>query len=90
MSIPYTYDPQANALYVRIAAKPVAGQLHPMPGVLIDYDRLGEVVGIELLLGEGEIPEWLGAQIAAPSPLRSAPIELSAAPVRKALTRWRR
>ncbi|MBY0337690.1 MAG: DUF2283 domain-containing protein [Acetobacteraceae bacterium] len=46
-----TYDPEADALYVRIAPKgaPVAETREVQPGVMLDYDDAGRLVGIEVL-----------------------------------------
>ncbi len=46
-----TYDPEADALYVRIAPKgtEVAETREVEPGVMLDVDRAGTVIGIEVL-----------------------------------------
>lgn len=45
------YDPEADALYVRIAPKgtPVAETREIEPGVMLDVDAKGSVIGIEVL-----------------------------------------
>lgn len=46
-----TYDPEAGAFYVRFAPGGVAieGTEEAAPGVMIDFDADGDVVGIEVL-----------------------------------------
>jgi uncharacterized protein YuzE len=46
-----TYDPQADALYVRIAPKGtgVAETREVQPGVMMDFDAEGRLIGIEVL-----------------------------------------
>ena len=46
-----TCDAEANALYVRIAAKEAASaQTREIePGVMLDMDHAGRVIGIEIL-----------------------------------------
>jgi uncharacterized protein YuzE len=46
-----TYDPEADALYVRIAPKGTeVGETREVePGVMPDVDRAGTVIGIEVL-----------------------------------------
>jgi uncharacterized protein YuzE len=46
-----TYDPEADALYVRLAPKhaPVVETREVEPGILMDFNANGQVVGIEVL-----------------------------------------
>jgi uncharacterized protein YuzE len=46
-----TYDPEADALYVRIAPKgtAVAETKETEPGIMFDLDANGAVIGIEVL-----------------------------------------
>jgi uncharacterized protein YuzE len=46
-----TYDPEADALYVRVAPKGtrVAETREIEPGVMLDVDDKGRVIGIEVL-----------------------------------------
>jgi uncharacterized protein YuzE len=43
------FDKQADALYVRLDESPVAESEEVRPGVVLDLDERGEVVGIEIL-----------------------------------------
>jgi uncharacterized protein YuzE len=46
-----SYDPEADAMYVRIAPKgtEIAGTREVEPGVILDMDASGKVIGIEVL-----------------------------------------
>ncbi len=46
-----SYDPEADAFYARFAPEkvPVDGSTEVAPGVMIDFDANGDVVGIEVL-----------------------------------------
>lgn len=46
-----TYDPEADAMYVRIGPKDaqVADTREIEPGVMLDVDASGRIVGIEVL-----------------------------------------
>lgn len=47
--VPVTYDPEADALYVRLNELPV-GKTKPLDDLrLIDYSKDGAVVGVEFL-----------------------------------------
>lgn len=43
------YDPQADALYIRLLAGEVAESDEVREGVVFDYDTEGRVLGIEIL-----------------------------------------
>lgn len=45
----FEYDPQADALYLRLAAGAVAETDEVRPGFILDYDANGKVLGIEML-----------------------------------------
>ena len=44
-----TYDPDADALYIRFADLPVADSEEVSDGVVLDFDAEGKIVGFELL-----------------------------------------
>lgn len=44
-----TYDPKADAIYIRLAAGVVAETDEVRPGVFADVDATGKVLGFELL-----------------------------------------
>ena len=43
------YDPQADTLTLVLRATPVHASDDGKPGLILDYDREGNVVGIEIL-----------------------------------------
>ncbi len=43
------YDPQADALYVRFTDTPVAESEEVRPGLVLDFDADGRIVGIEII-----------------------------------------
>ena len=43
------YDQQADAMYIRLRAGDVAESEDVRPGVVLDFDTQGQVLGIEML-----------------------------------------
>ena len=43
------YDQQADAMYIRLRAGDVAESEEVRPGVVLDFDAQGQVLGIEIL-----------------------------------------
>ena len=43
------YDPKADAMYIRLKAGTVAETDEVRPGVVLDFDAEGKVLGIEML-----------------------------------------
>ncbi|MBP5985837.1 MAG: DUF2283 domain-containing protein [Azonexus sp.] len=43
------YDPAADALYVRLNDQLIIESEQIKPGIILDYDEAGNVVGIEVL-----------------------------------------
>ncbi|MBX3671244.1 MAG: DUF2283 domain-containing protein [Rhodocyclaceae bacterium] len=43
------FDPLADALYVALAEEDVDATREVSPGVMLDLDRLGNVLGVEVL-----------------------------------------
>ena len=43
------YDPKADAMYIRLAAGEVVDSDEVRPGVVLDFDAHGRVLGIEML-----------------------------------------
>lgn len=43
------YDQQADAMYIRLRAGSVAESDEVRPGVVLDFDAEGQVLGIEML-----------------------------------------
>ena len=44
-----SYDPVADALYIRVRGGEVADSVEAAEGVVVDYNFRGEVVGVEVL-----------------------------------------
>ncbi len=42
-------DPESDALYIRLSETPIEGTEEVRPGVMLDFDANGEVVGVEML-----------------------------------------
>ncbi len=42
-------DETADALYLQLINHPVAESAEIVPGVIIDYDERGEIIGVEVL-----------------------------------------
>lgn len=43
------YDPAADALYVRLGEAKIIESEQVQPGVILDFDESGKVVGVEIL-----------------------------------------
>lgn len=43
------YDPTADALYVRLGEAKIIESEEVQPGVILDFDESGKVVGVEIL-----------------------------------------
>ncbi|HUY99360.1 MAG TPA: DUF2283 domain-containing protein [Thermomicrobiaceae bacterium] len=44
-----TYDPEADALYIELRSNEVADSMDLEPGVTVDLDADGHVIGLEVL-----------------------------------------
>lgn len=44
-----SYDPEADALYVRLAEGKILDSDQIAPGVVLDYDESDNIVGVEVL-----------------------------------------
>jgi uncharacterized protein YuzE len=53
-------DPQADALYLSLGETPASRSEEISPGIILDYDENGHVVGIEMLYLSKRAPqvEW--------------------------------
>jgi len=52
-----SYDPNADALYLRLNPVAVVESEEVRPGVVLDFDARGEVVGVEILSVKKRLPE---------------------------------
>ncbi len=64
-----TYDPQADALYLRITDAEIDDTIEEEDGTIIDYDLSGKIVGIEILSASKKI-EYLSPETAIEGFLR--------------------
>jgi len=51
------YDPRSDTLTLELKPGPVAESDETRPGVILDYDAQGDLVGIEILDASKRIPE---------------------------------
>jgi len=51
------YDPEADALYIRLAEAAIANSSEVSPGIVMDYDAADRVVGIEVLDAARRFPD---------------------------------
>jgi uncharacterized protein YuzE len=56
MTIRLHYDPKTDAAYLRFSEAKIVDSEEVSPGVVIDYDADGRMVGIELLKAKGKLP----------------------------------
>ncbi len=51
------YDAKADALYIRLADGEIVESETVSPGIVLDFDRTGHLVGIEVLDASRRLPE---------------------------------
>ena len=56
MSVRLSYDPSADAAYLRFSEEAVAESEEVSPGLVIDYDAGGRMVGMEVLAARTRLP----------------------------------
>ena len=56
MSVNLHYDPATDAAYLRFSAQTVVESEEVSPGVVLDYDADGRMVGMEVLQAQGRLP----------------------------------
>ncbi|GJE58957.1 DUF2283 domain-containing protein [Methylobacterium trifolii] len=56
------YDPEADAFYLRLAEGEIVDSEEVRPGIVLDFDAQGRVVGIEILDATEHVAE--GADLA--------------------------
>ena len=65
-----SYDRSANALYIELNKRPYAESDEVSDGVIFDYDRRGQIIGIEILDVSRRFPRSFRPPIARPRALR--------------------
>jgi len=63
-----TYDPDSDTLTVEFRPGPVAESDEEKPGVILDYDEAGEIVGIEILDASRRVADPRTIEFTAVSP----------------------
>ncbi len=53
------YDPEADAAYIRFSAGRVEESEEVSPGIVLDYDEDGHIVGMEVLHARRQLPPEL-------------------------------
>ena len=56
MSVRLNYDAQTNAAYLRFSGEPVVESEEVAPGVVLDYNAEGLIVGMEVLSAREHLP----------------------------------
>jgi len=49
-------DMESDALYFRLSEDPIANSEKVSPGIIVDYNASGKVIGIEILEIKGRVP----------------------------------
>ena len=60
-----SYDPEANALYVKFSDDKIERTEELKPGIILDFDSRGHVVGIEMLDAKQQLSESALKSLAA-------------------------
>jgi uncharacterized protein YuzE len=57
------YDPNADAAYLDLSKTKIEESEEVLPGVILDFDKEGRIVGIEVLDASRQLPEELIADM---------------------------
>jgi len=49
-------DMESDALYFRLSEDPIVNSEEVSPGIIVDYNASGKVIGIEILEIKGRVP----------------------------------
>jgi uncharacterized protein YuzE len=52
-----TYDPKTDTLTIALKSGPIIESNEEKPGIILDYDEKGNLVGLEVLDASKSIPE---------------------------------
>jgi uncharacterized protein YuzE len=65
-----TYDPEVDVLRIVLSRAPIAESDEDKPGVILDYDAEGNIVGLEILNASRRVenPRALEYAVASPEP----------------------
>lgn len=80
-----TYDPEVDVLRIILSNTPIEESDEDKPGVILDYDKDGNVVGMEILDASQrtENPRTMEYAIATPDHLRPEAAMVREKPVKK-------
>lgn len=53
------YDKASNAAYIRFSAEEIADSAEVAPGIVLDYDSEGHIVGMEVMNAKTHLPPSL-------------------------------
>ena len=56
MSPVVSYDPESNAAYVRFGSAKILESEEVSPGIVLDFDAEGHIVGMEFLRASEQLP----------------------------------
>jgi uncharacterized protein YuzE len=54
------YDKEADVLYIRLSSLEVSESDQEKPGIILDYAKNGEIVGIEVLMASKKVDQVNG------------------------------
>ena len=66
------YDPHTDTLTIVLADVPVAESDEDKPGVILDYDAGGRLVGLEILEASAKVQELSRVEVSVALPERQA------------------
>jgi len=52
-----TYDPRVDVLRIVLSSRPIEESDEDKPGVILDYDRDGNIVGMEILAASQRVED---------------------------------
>ena len=58
------YDPEVDVLRIILSPAPVEESDEPKPGVILDYDKSGNVVGLEVLDASKRVEDPMSVEYA--------------------------
>lgn len=62
-----TYDPETDTLSIVLKDSPVSESDEEKPGLIIDFDEVGDVVGFEVLDASERVTDPRNVEFASPS-----------------------
>lgn len=65
-----TYDPEVDVLRIVLSDAPVAESDEERPGVILDFDEVGRIVGFEILDASHTVSNPQSVELAVAGPAR--------------------